>query len=381
MIRTDTKRHVDTNIYERNFNYYFTTYNGYNEDGKKVRKYATWRGNKNKSISWNDKQAKKEYSKFYAKNNKHRYLKQNITFELLVDSYMYMYAKNRLKVNTQAKYKYMIDKFLIERLKDIKLNDMDIIKLNKYVNSMKTTKSNKVLLITILKSIYKYAFNVGYIDVNASTYLHVEKGIQEKKTNKVNSIECLDIEKIEDITKYFDKENTINYLLITLVYTGMRVGEALALTWKDIDLKRNMIDINKTLVYVNGKYFIQEPKTIRSKRKIYVCDEVITVLKKQLEKQDKQKITKESIVFCTKNNTYLNYNNVNKSLKRRLKDTKYSDIHLHTLRHIFTTIMLKNNVDVTKVSRILGHTNTNTTINIYQDILYNDIRKIMKVCE
>jgi len=375
------KRRVDTNIYERNYTYYFVTYNGYDKDGKKIRKYGKWIGDKKKSVNWNDMQAKKEYHKFYSLNNKYRYLRQNLTFDTLYKEYIYMYANSRLKVNTKNKYIYMIDKYLIDYLKDKKISDINIVDLNKYINELNTTRNNKIILISVIKSIYKYAYTSGYIEVNATMYLYLDKEFnqvehQEDKT-KITNIEYLDITDITDITKYFNKQKTIDYVVNTLIYTGIRIGECLALNWNDIDLKKGTININKTLVYTNNEYIIQAPKTQRSKRKVYMCNELIKLLRKYHEEEKKKyKTDKESIVFHTNTNKYLNYTNVNKSFKRRLKDTKYNKLHIHSLRHIYTTMLLNNNTDITKVSMILGHSNKNTTLNIYQDIIENDVRNI-----
>src|SRR5690606_28669398 len=78
-------------------------------------------------------------------------------------------------------------------------------------------------------------------------------------------------------------KHSIQYeVLFTLMArTGIRIGEALALTWDDIDLKNKTITINKTLVYpLNSKPYISTPKTKNSIRKITIDDKLVKLLKK-----------------------------------------------------------------------------------------------------
>ncbi|MBM7646429.1 integrase [Scopulibacillus daqui] len=73
------------------------------------------------------------------------------------------------------------------------------------------------------------------------------------------------------------------YILFSLIArTGLRIGEALALTWKDIDFEKNTLTVNKTLVYpLNSTAYLSTPKSKKSLRTIKLDNKTIHLLKKQ----------------------------------------------------------------------------------------------------
>ena len=79
-----------------------------------------------------------------------------------------------------------------------------------------------------------------------------------------------------------------------LFWTGMRIGELLALTVKDILINENKIDINKSLQRISGEDIITDPKTPRSKRRLEVSDEIMEEIKKYI-----------GMLYCPNENTRL----------------------------------------------------------------------------
>ncbi len=194
----------------------------------------------------------------------------------------------------------------------------------------------------------------------------------------------------------------------------MRTGEVFALTWNDIDLDNRIIKINKT-VYVkdneeNGRWYLGTTKTSGSKRKVYICDSLYTVLidykniqnnlKKQCGKKYKRYILEEVknkfgklveykiVESCSKNNRV--------EMVFTRKDGTYSGtdiirypfkiIHhelgincrFYDLRGNFATKALRNGNEIKDISKVLGHSRIETTENYYITSTTNDL---IKICE
>ena len=158
----------------------------------------------------------------------------------------------------------------------------------------------------------------------------------------------------------------IYYLLIS---TGMRFGEAVALTWEDVDLKQKTITINKTSVELHGSPYIQEhTKTSAGTRIISISDNVMAFLK-EVKKSLDSELNYRNLVIPNTRYGIITSANARRRWQRvcAILDIKYQGIH--ALRHTWATRALERGIDVKTVSEMLGHKNVITTMNIYQDVL------------
>lgn len=195
-----------------------------------------------------------------------------------------------------------------------------------------------------------------------------------------------------EFLSFFMERNAVNTMILTLLYTGMRVGEMLALTWNDIDFDNCRIHVSKSLSYVKGKYFISSPKTASSVRVIYIGtilknillyhrnrqqifingltgDSGISSYSADLVTKIRSKKVYPELVFTSEKGNYKSKNGLNKQFKRILEGTKFSNLTLHCLRHINATLLLNSGVDLKVVSEHLGHSSISTTADIYTDVL------------
>ena len=180
----------------------------------------------------------------------------------------------------------------------------------------------------------------------------------------------------EDLGRLFaclESVDIVYRTLITLyVSTGMRRGEALGLTWKDVNFEKSLIDINKSMVYVhNDGVKIDTPKNETSKRVIKVSPSTMLLLREWKQTQEGYRQTYGDLyqdtgyVFTNKLGKPFHPDSISSWFGRFVRGNDLPPIHLHSLRHTNASLMIANGVDVETVSKRLGHADAQTTITIY----------------
>lgn len=163
---------------------------------------------------------------------------------------------------------------------------------------------------------------------------------------------------IKTIKQGLNPRFTSQYMILTAIYTGMRLGEIMALTWRDIDFENKTISINKSYDYHSNK--VKTTKTTSSYRTIGVNDDLLNCLK-QL------KANKYNRVFENNRHTVPSSNAVNKRLRLFLKQCNINrqGFHFHSLRHSHVAFLLFQGVELYTISKRLGHSNMMITAKKY----------------
>lgn len=161
-------------------------------------------------------------------------------------------------------------------------------------------------------------------------------------------------------------------LITTLIYTGMRRGEAMGLQWRCIDFDAGTVDINKTRLYIRGTGVIEdEPKNETSKRVISVPAAALDELKAWRAEQLREKLKcgaawhETGYVFTGWDGQPMHPDTPSKWFRDFLQRNDLPPIHLHSLRHTNASLLIANGIDIKTVSKRLGHSNVQTTGVIY----------------
>ncbi|MDE1507067.1 site-specific integrase [Ligilactobacillus salivarius] len=227
-----------------------------------------------------------------------------------------------------------------------------------------------VYSVSIVKNTLDYALRLGMIESNPMLYVIKPKkqaSISDNHDNFYNKDELkkfLDVAKDTSLKKYT--------LFRLLAYSGMHIGECLALTWHDLDYKNNTIAINKTLARTNNGIKIQTPKTKASNRVISLDNETIQVLKmwqleqrKQLLKVGINAMDSKQLIFSNGKNSFIIVPTVRLAIKQIAKKAGIHSITTHGFRHTHATLLFASGLDIKQVQARLGHSNVQTTLNIY----------------
>lgn len=220
-----------------------------------------------------------------------------------------------------------------------------------------------------------------------------------KPTRHVTSLEEEDMFKLVREAKRINTEtyringlpNTRVYgvnadIIVFLLFTGLRIGEALALKWQNVDLKNKQIHIVETLKEVpdeTGKYRLVcgKTKTQSSIRWVSLTDYALNVLEEQ--KKRYQDIKPTDFVFRSESDKPVLYRNVNRTLRDMLKRSNCSttDATVHSLRHTYGSFLLSKGIPVFNVSRLLGHSSIKTTEQVYAHLLQTGGQEAIKPLE
>ena len=320
------------------------------------------------------------------------------TLEEWYEEYLALYKKDTIKEATYTNYvnyfNWYYKKYPIAKVKLDKLEEKDILEHYEYLFDRKKLSYETVKMINrfVYGSLQK-AVEKKLIAENptADIMRKIKKPEAKEKTiyTEEEKKEFLEFVRHDRAFYVYDA-------MFTLMFgSGMRVGEVLALTWKDIDFNKNIIHVNKTLSYrkLNGEnkqcFHITTPKTKSSRRMVplmNVVKEALLELKKKQElvELDKVQFTVDEIsdfVFVTSKGTTYSSDSINRVLRDIVK--KYNRLEVekakkekreahtlkpitaHCFRHTFATECIEKNMEITTVSRILGHQSIKTTEAIY----------------
>ncbi len=187
----------------------------------------------------------------------------------------------------------------------------------------------------------------------------IELKYNDKHTLQVDYLNVREITLLINKIKHsLDRRYTSKYMILTAIYTGMRLGEIMALTWQDINFSNKTISITKSYDYHGHK--IKTTKTTSSYRTIAVNNDLLNCLK-QL------KDNKHKYVFQNNQHTVPSSNAVNKKLRELLQECgiERQGFHFHSLRHSHVAYLLFQGVELYTISKRLGHSNMMITAKKY----------------
>lgn len=283
-----------------------------------------------------------------------------------------LYVKPTTKQRTYEKYKRQIEIHIAPYLGGFELSELTPLVLQRFIVDFgKNGLSFNTVsgIVSLLKASLKRAVQAGVIDKEFSSAVVRPKG-------KERQVECFSKEEQKKIERFIsDKKNRKYFGIILTLYTGLRIGELLALTWKDVDLKKGLIAVSKSCRddWKNGKYvkIIDTPKTESSVR-------VIPILYRLLVHLEALKKTSKSAYVVEGKGKYgaeiRSYQNTFGLLLKRLD---ISHKGFHSLRHTFATRALECGMDIKTLSEILGHKNPSITLKRYAHSLLEHKTEMM----
>lgn len=287
-----------------------------------------------------------------------------------LDTWLNKYLKTTIKLRTYLKYNDIINKHINPILGEYELDDLNgnilqefvLYKLNNgnLITNEKLADNSVITIVSLLKQALRQALFLGISNTEYTAHIKIPMA-KEKERMVFNRLEQ---QKLES----YCLNSKPNYIgIIICLYTGIRLGELLALTWNDIDFDNKLLKVNKTVYTItkNGKNeaYIDRPKTKQSNRIIPLPKQIINLLKR------KKKESISNYIISTKNGGIVQNRSYQKSFKSILNRCEIAYKNFHSLRHTFATRALELGMDVKTLSEILGHKNSSITLNRYSHSL------------
>ncbi|SHK37838.1 Site-specific recombinase XerD [Clostridium cavendishii DSM 21758] len=272
---------------------------------------------------------------------------ENLTIGELKKDYL-NHIKTHREYNTFKNYEQSLNYFSLDDIEVAKLKLADV---QKCVNAL----ANKYSLATIQRrtTIFKCMLNFAHRQYNIPVASIVNLTLPSTKSS-TDKKALTNEEQIKLLNFYETKGN--DYYLVTLLALkcGLRVGEILGLTWRDIDFEKSIIDINKQwkIDKLTEKYNFGDLKSKNSYRIVPIPPKTLNQLK-----EIKLKLENDKVVDFNLNNsrliestsTYSMSSNLGRQLQRKF------GICIHELRHTYATNLISNGIDFKTAAKLLGH--------------------------
>ena len=323
---------------------------------------------------------------------KNDYKKTNLIIdnETTISNLLKNYIDNKYNGNIIIEATYLRNLATLNIIKRLDISNMPIIKVKNNDISKDLLKLTNYSNSTIakIKRLISKAFDIAITQkIIIINPFKVDDLIIKVKSNKSNkSIEALTLEEqtlfLNELSHTDDKYKNIFYIAL---YTGMRIGEILALKKEDIDLKNRIIKVRKTITKdKNDKATLGETtKTYNSLRDVPIIKPLFPILSDLISQED-------NYLFLY-NNSFINPSIINTHFKKLCKnanikviinpnktvyknneikkvDLKTSSANTHMLRHTFATRCIESGMNALVLSKILGHKNIEITLNVYTSV-------------
>ena len=298
-----------------------------------------------------------------------------ISFQELWEEYN-SYIKLKLKPNSYRSVKHRIVNHIVPFFKDYAdINDIkarDYVKWQEMIDEKNYKYTYKKSLHNAMVTFLNYG--IKFYDLREN----IARKVGSFKNNKgiMKNVDFWTYQEYEQFISVVD--NDLDKLLFnTLYFTGMRLGECLALTWDD--LKDNYININKTISkeIVDGARLITSPKTSSSNRKVLLDDKLKNELL-QYKKYCETKIHFDEKWFIFGDLTPLSPTTIERHKNNYCDKAEVKKIRIHDFRHSHASLLISRGVPITVVQTRLGHSDPSITLQIYSHMMPNDDLKAVE---
>ncbi len=293
-------------------------------------------------------------------------------YEEWLNEWLELYVKVSVKDRTYAKYRRQAEKYIFPALGGLDVRDLSAGTLQRFSASLVgrgLAPNSANFVISVLKASLRKGTLLGVADG------HYADAIVRPKV-RAGRVTCFKRAEQKKIEAYVLCKGPYLFGIVLALYTGLRIGELLALTWDDVDLGKRQLTVTKTCYdsWENGRYkkVLDTPKTPRSERVIPLPKQIVRYLR-AIRKQ-----TMGPFVVSARSEYGAQVRIYQRSFERVLGKLNIERKGFHALRHTFATRALEVGMDVKTLSEILGHSSPTVTLTRYAHSLMEHKMEMME---
>lgn len=282
-----------------------------------------------------------------------------MVYKQWLEIWLNTYVMTSCKLRTYNNYRYAVIQYISPHLGEYELCELTISVLQQFVTALLHPDRGKSLaagtvngIISVVQTSLKQAYILGYTE-------HYEADKICRPRNAEKRIECFNALEQRRIEVYIRNNSKFKlYGIIICLYTGIRIGELLALEWQCVDLNACRLMVEKTCFYLKNQRFEDVPKTACSRRSIPFPKQLLPIFKELYKKRQTNYVIEE-------NGKPIAVRSFQRSFELLLKKLNIPHRGFHSLRHTFATRALECGMDVKTLAELLGHSNPAMTLKRY----------------
>ena len=291
-----------------------------------------------------------------------------MTTQNLLTEWLENYQKEHIKARTYSRYQGLITMHIVPTLGERNISELGRREIQEFLtqqkkdgnmrNGEKLSATSTNMMLSVLNLAFEYACDMEYIEENPCVRVRRTKA----ETKKIEAFTVEEQRAIEcEISRSDDK--WLHGILLCL-YTGLRIGELLGLTWDDVDFSKGIIKITKTVYREkdgNGiwQLYVDTPKTKASDRIIPLPEYIVYMLRQDYE------TAQTPYVVENKKGERMSIRSYQYIFEKLTERAGVRKLNFHALRHTFATRAIECGMDIKTVADIMGHQNASITLNRY----------------
>lgn len=328
-----------------------------------------------------EKEVQKELDNFYLKTLRKEIVPQKQTVNSYIERWLVTVKMPSMKAASydrlERTYQKQIKNTPVGRSQLGTLTSMEIQTLiNSYTASLSYSSLKKVY--DLLNNCFRYAVAVRDTGYNPVDGVRLPKQENLKiQTKEIEILSDADVERLEKAQNDLYKTGQPKYwyasAYVLIANTGIRSGEALALTWDNVNLRSKTLTICQNASRIKkrdaptatgSKQIITSTKSRSGMRQIPLNAKALAALAHLKELQERNHIQTD-FVICTSTGKMVVQNSFYRIFQNMQRALGIKPVTIHALRHTFATQLIKANVDIKIVSQLLGHSSVKITYDTY----------------
>lgn len=295
----------------------------------------------------------------------------NYKFSEWLDVWLEYYVKNAVKSFTYDSYLGIVNNYIKPALGGVKIKELKTTQIQRFYNHLLMDCGLSGKTVKNIHGVVHRSLEQAYLIDEIRSNPSKKCTLPRTRRPEIEPLEFDDIQRFLHAIKGHKYEN-VYYLTL---FSGLRQGEVLGLTWKYVDFENNCITICKQLKrtthHKGAEYVLDCTKNGRS-RSIALADSVIDMLKRQKEWQESCAVAAGSawnnamgLVFTNELGGHLCHSTVYNNYKRIVKELGLENKRFHDLRHTYAVAAIESGDDIKTIQGNLGHSTASFTLDVY----------------